>query len=75
MKATLGDKIGSSLAKLRLQLPEKRVKPATITKIPSIDEGQLAGELLAWLQQEKLLSKDEDLLHLQGAFFADRDRV
>lgn len=104
MKATIGDKIGASLDKFRLQLPKQEeskplvgvvvpdpvphepTKPNRVDLYymghtpgaPSIDEGQLAGELLDWLFKKGYFKESvifrTSLIVVQKEFFKERDQ-
>jgi hypothetical protein len=57
------------------RLAGKPPKPLVIDipeKLPMFDQGQFAGELLAWLQKHGYLAANVNLLELQQRFFAEQ---
>lgn len=86
--ATIAERLGAAyIEKMREALkrdPEMRAavqdriegKPPTPLKIeiplPAFDQGQFAGELLAWLKDGGYLAADLNLLELQQKFFEEQ---
>jgi hypothetical protein len=85
--ATIAERLGAAyIEKMREALkrdPEMKAaveewlagKPPKPMKIeiplPAFDQGQLAGELLTWLQEHGYLARDVNLLELQQRFFEE----